>query len=309
MQPEYRAERQEKRRLWLEEVGPFTAECLETIRSFIPPTIFSSSLDELVQYEGMHKPLAKRIITKQCLWLVRMTPEMIAKIHEGDLIGRYSSEGQKLDIIELGAIYAALPSKFEADAFSRKQQWLERVEGNLKALMELKKAGTLPSDRSRNAVYKNQLPMFGDRDSLHDLESNSASSSHHPAAARESITGRSSFSNLVSSFFSRFSTHAMEEDLVVGGSGTTSTKSKIRAFELEAKRGSKPSTTSSLSIPNPKPIKLDSSFAASLASKIAGAAGVVGGGGEGQQRRRERNEDFDASGDITHNPMSTVTHQ
>ena len=272
------------------------------MRGFVPSTIFSLwSLEEFVQHEGMAKPLAKRLLEKQCLWLVRMSPETIAKIHEGDLMGRYSTEGQKLDIVELGAIYASMPSKFLGDGSGKKQQWFERMEGSLKVLIAEQEAGKLPPARARHPVYKNQLPMFVDRCSLHEIEDR--------YSMRESIVAgiRSSFSNLVSSFFSRFSMHALESDLEVvnarvkGGGGV---RSKIQALEMSSAKAGGSSGSKPCDAPPSSRIKLDPSFAASLKSKIAAPLSTAKGNGH-----RAQEEPDEANRSVTINPLSATIPQ
>ena len=66
----------------------FSQECLFAMRGFVSPNIFSASLASLVGEDGISEPLAKRLINKKCLWLVRMDPEDIQKLHEADLMGR-----------------------------------------------------------------------------------------------------------------------------------------------------------------------------------------------------------------------------
>ena len=66
----------------------FSEECLFTMRGFVPPHIFSASLASLKDTDGLSEPLAKRLLSKTCLWLVRMDPEDILKLHEADLINR-----------------------------------------------------------------------------------------------------------------------------------------------------------------------------------------------------------------------------
>jgi hypothetical protein len=60
----------------------FSQECLFTMRGFVPPHIFSASLASLVGTDGLSEPLAKRLLSKKCLWLVRMDPQDIQKLSE-----------------------------------------------------------------------------------------------------------------------------------------------------------------------------------------------------------------------------------
>ena len=85
-------------------------QCLERTRTFIPVNVFSSTQDSLVSM-GLSEDLAKRILQRKCLWLVRMSSAEIAGLHHADLYGRFNSTAQHLDIIETAAIYASLPRR------------------------------------------------------------------------------------------------------------------------------------------------------------------------------------------------------
>ena len=85
---DYVREREEEARCWRDRMDVFSQECLFTMRGFMPPHIFSASLASLTDTDGLSQPLAKRLLNKQCLWLVRMDPEDIQKLHEADLVNR-----------------------------------------------------------------------------------------------------------------------------------------------------------------------------------------------------------------------------
>ena len=67
---------------------------------------------------GYSRELAKRLMDRKCLWLVRMSAADIQRIHEADLMSTYVFQG--LDLVELSAVYAAIPAKFSNDAYGRK---------------------------------------------------------------------------------------------------------------------------------------------------------------------------------------------
>lgn len=69
-------------------VEEFSQECLSAMRGFVPPHIFTTSLAFLVDEDGLSEPLAKRLLSKECLWLVRMDPEDIQKLSDADLTDR-----------------------------------------------------------------------------------------------------------------------------------------------------------------------------------------------------------------------------
>ena len=107
--------------------------CLTVIRSVIPSTIFLSTQSDLVK-EGITQELAKRICTKKGLWLTRLSPDSIARLHFADLTGTYGYEQQGYDIVELSAIFASLPEKFESDGKGDKRLWKEKLLNKLKTM-------------------------------------------------------------------------------------------------------------------------------------------------------------------------------
>ena len=85
---DYIKEKEEEARLWRDKLSAFSQECLLLQRGFTPPHIFSSSLTSLVKEDGLSELLAKRMMNKKCLWLVRVPAEDIDQLHEADLLGR-----------------------------------------------------------------------------------------------------------------------------------------------------------------------------------------------------------------------------
>lgn len=120
--PEYMAMIAAERQHWRDSVADFVQECLERTRTFIPVNIFDSSFDDLCKI-GLSPELARRILGKPCLWLTRMSKAELSKLHEYDLIGRYNSTQQHLDIIETAAVYATLPDTFKNDTMGKKAEW------------------------------------------------------------------------------------------------------------------------------------------------------------------------------------------
>lgn len=70
MNPEHRSKKEEEDRLWRLEMASFGAECLQTMRSFIPPVIFTCIKRELKEHSGYSMSLTNRLVTKKFLWLV-----------------------------------------------------------------------------------------------------------------------------------------------------------------------------------------------------------------------------------------------
>ena len=167
---EYIAEKEAEQRLWREDIAPLVEESLDTIRSFVPPEIFRMSLNDLTQAH-ISKDLAKRIFTKHCLWLLRMSASDIGKLHVADLSSRFGVSGQNLDIVELAAVYGAIQHvMFEADAGGKKDSYRKDVEKSLQKELELKKSGKLVGNKLRHSAYRGQEPLFADRSSLHSQE-------------------------------------------------------------------------------------------------------------------------------------------
>lgn len=154
--PVYMAEKAELARQWREETTAFTQECLQTMRGYVPAHIFEATLPSLQQDDGLTLDLAKRLISKKCLWLVRMRVLDIERIHEADLMGRFNPIAQNLDIVELAAVFAAVPEKFLNDPTGRKAQWRQNLENALREMDRQRQMNSLPASKARNPVYKKQ---------------------------------------------------------------------------------------------------------------------------------------------------------
>jgi hypothetical protein len=69
---EYIAQKKEEELRWVEDTRKVLSKCLEAMRPFVPVNIASMTLQDL-ESAGLSKSLAKRIMTKRCLWLIRMS--------------------------------------------------------------------------------------------------------------------------------------------------------------------------------------------------------------------------------------------
>ena len=67
-----------------EEQRPLCEVAIRFVRGIIPPDIFKISKAKLAEL-GVPKELCQRIFNKRILWLVRMSPESISKIHAAEL--------------------------------------------------------------------------------------------------------------------------------------------------------------------------------------------------------------------------------
>lgn len=158
--PEYKQEQELEKMHWREEVEPFAKDCLRQMRGFVPPNIFHASASTLAA-DGMSPALVKRIMTKKCLWLVRIPEEDIGKIHIAELSGRFNPEAQGLDIVEVGALYACIPAKLPNDSNGRKERWKSSIDANLKNLYKQMKAGTLgKGPLFRHPAYKGHESLY-----------------------------------------------------------------------------------------------------------------------------------------------------
>lgn len=152
--PEYRAMVEAERKHWQESIHEFILNCLERTRTFVPPNIFDCSYEDLVKI-GISGELAKRVLQRQCLWLVRMSKDEISRLHESDLIGRFNSQAQNLDIIEIGAVYASLPDTFLNDNSKKKEEWKVSIEDTLREMLLANDEDLLETSRIRNPAYGN----------------------------------------------------------------------------------------------------------------------------------------------------------
>jgi hypothetical protein len=151
--PEYIEEKRQETIAWRQEVLVRFREWQEEMKRFIPSSANRASLDQLVDM-GLSRALATRMTTKKCLWLIKMDPEAIKKIHIADLRGKFSYQSQNLDIVELAAIYMSLPDKFENDSGNQKQAFRSDLEEKLKVMYKELKSNKLKITLVRNPMYK-----------------------------------------------------------------------------------------------------------------------------------------------------------
>lgn len=164
---EYQAEQAEEQRQWVESVQDRAQEWLEEMRSFVPPFIFSVTEKQLMEEHGYSLALVRRLRGKKCLWLVRMQEKDIARLHGADLTVTYGFEGQRLDLVELGAMFAVCQSiTFSSDGDGRKAQWRQRLVDAVKKYMKEEEKNILAAALRRHPVYANQLPAFSDRHTI-----------------------------------------------------------------------------------------------------------------------------------------------
>lgn len=169
--PDFKAKVAAEHKAWEEKHSSYIAECLSMQRSFVPLNVFKTTQENLISC-GLTPECAKRVLTKECLWMVRMSPDEISRLHEADLITRFSMGGQILDIVETAAIYASLPTEFPNDPTGRKIDYRISVEDTLKRMLIQYEEGSLPAGKTRAlayASYNGGSGPFEDRTSVRKL--------------------------------------------------------------------------------------------------------------------------------------------
>ena len=95
--------------------------------------------------------MSKRVWERKALWLVHMERGAIAKTHIADLKNKYQLMG--LDLDELRAVYAALPTEFENDGNGAKAEWRAAARKKLEEAVAKSAAGKLPKLERRHSSY------------------------------------------------------------------------------------------------------------------------------------------------------------
>lgn len=175
--PEYLHQKEVEQQQWRAENVAYAQACLVEMRGYIPANIFSATTKMLREDYAMPVDFSKRLMAKKCLWLLRCEPNDIEKLHEADLMGRFTFEAQGLDVVELAALYAAVPEKFSSDTTGRKQNWRTSLELSLKKYLQDLAQGRLETSKKRHPVYKKAVPQFKDDTRLHRLRDDLLSSS------------------------------------------------------------------------------------------------------------------------------------
>jgi len=159
--PEYQEQVAAEQEAWRCSVDSFLCDSLIRMRSFIPPDIFSTTLEALLHL-GLTPELARRVLGKRSLWLTRMSSDEIARLHEADLNGRFNYAGETLDLVELAAIYASLPDRFVNDKMGKKAEWRDGIERTLREWLGTDdEAGQVPEGRARHEMYEAFLDDTG----------------------------------------------------------------------------------------------------------------------------------------------------
>mmetsp|Transcript_10617 Transcript_10617/g.19713 ORF Transcript_10617/g.19713 Transcript_10617/m.19713 type:complete len:1963 (-) Transcript_10617:129-6017(-) len=151
LNPEYQAEMIEKARKWEEDERPANLECLRQMRRIVPVDVRQISAATM-EAQGLPKKVAQRIWSKKILWFVCTHPDDIGKIHVADLRTKYSYVG--MDIVEMRAVYAALPEAFENDGDGKKKEWRDAFRQKLEEFTVKEMNSRLTNPEKRNFAYK-----------------------------------------------------------------------------------------------------------------------------------------------------------
>lgn len=141
----------------------FCADCLRTMKSFIPFDMASCDYTEdiLIRKNGLTMKLAERIMKKKILWIIHLTIREIERIADRDFMvgGKYSIKGHNLDLVELAAVYAVLPGFFprSVDPEGVKETWRREVEDRLVGYLREEGEETLTSDELRHEAYTTNM--------------------------------------------------------------------------------------------------------------------------------------------------------
>ena len=140
-----------QREAWERDERPRCSSALRRMRRVLPPWLATrgASVDTL-EAAGLPRAVARRLFRERALWLTRMPAGHVRKMALADL--RRLDLG-RLDVVELRAVYAALPAAFDADSHGEKAAWREAARERLVALAAREAADKLLRREVRHPVY------------------------------------------------------------------------------------------------------------------------------------------------------------
>ena len=151
MNPEYIKREEQRVTKWENEQRESNEKALKHMRHLVPEDVNSMTEQELVR-RGLCQRSAKRIIARKTLWLTRYSLDYINKMHSAELRSKYQHQG--LDIMEMRAVYAALPTSFLNDNDGKKKEWRDMFRQRLQDLCDRERKGSLAKQDLRHADYK-----------------------------------------------------------------------------------------------------------------------------------------------------------
>lgn len=150
MHPDHEKEQLEMQRKWDAEQRESNEDALRRMRRLLPPDIATRSPKEM-QDLGMAKKCANRLTSQRALRLIVTHPEESVKMHIADLS---MCTNQGLDIVEMRAVYAMLPEKFDLDGDGKKAKWRDNFVQKLKELVAKQQSKQLRCNELRDHRYK-----------------------------------------------------------------------------------------------------------------------------------------------------------
>jgi hypothetical protein len=149
--PEYLKEREEMQRKWEEEQMEPVKDALHQMRKFIPHNLSNVSVQNMVD-GGLPRECAVRLQSKKHSLRLIVTHIDTVKTMHSAMLSLCANQG--LDIVEMRAIYACLPQKFDFDGDGKKAEWRANFEQKLKELVKKGTNGNLRPDEERHHAYK-----------------------------------------------------------------------------------------------------------------------------------------------------------
>ena len=142
---------------WRAKEKPCCEAALLVMRSVVPPAARGASVATLVA-QGLPLLVARRVAHNPVLSLVAIRSADIARMHPVNLTALGFSG---LDIVELRAVFAALPEDFVNDSDGKKGNWRDTLQAKLKQLTDTEAAGALQASQLRHACYAALAPSGG----------------------------------------------------------------------------------------------------------------------------------------------------
>jgi hypothetical protein len=169
---------------WRDEHLPRCRAAQMMMRTVVPPGARGVTVESLTG-QGLPLPVARRIARNPALWLIGTHPDDIARMAIPDL---RKGTTQGLDVVELRAVFAALPSQMaNDDSKGSKAAWLKEVQATLQKLTELEVGGKLPPTLKRHRCYEGLVEGQGPLDPNSPLEKDEViiSSAYEPTAIED----------------------------------------------------------------------------------------------------------------------------
>jgi len=155
--PDLKTQMKAEKMVWRSVELPRCQDALELMRTIVPLSISGASVESLVE-KGLPLAVARRITRTPALALITVHPEDIARMHPA-MLRSCTSNG--LDLIELRAVFAALPEVMMNDGSGEKRAWVEGFQSALEAMTKAEAADTLPKRQLRHPCYADLVNGFG----------------------------------------------------------------------------------------------------------------------------------------------------